>query len=68
MKIPTNEQLIDFVFAEARMLDESLFDKWLDLYAENAFYWMPLVQGQTDPRLHASLMYEDKMLLKVRVE
>jgi len=68
MKIPTNEQLIDFVFAEARMLDESLFDKWLDLYAENAFYWMPLVQGQTDPRLHASLMYEVKMLLKVRVE
>ena len=29
---------------------------------------MPLAHGQTDPRLHSSLMYEDKLLLKVRIE
>jgi 3-phenylpropionate/cinnamic acid dioxygenase small subunit len=29
---------------------------------------MPLEWGQTDPKLVASLMYEDKLLLKIRVE
>lgn len=29
---------------------------------------MPLAHGQTDAKLHASLMYEDKLLLRVRVE
>ena len=29
---------------------------------------MPLAHGQTDPILHASLLYEDKLLLKVRIE
>ena len=29
---------------------------------------MPLEWGQTDPRLSTSLMYEDKLLLRIRVE
>jgi 3-phenylpropionate/cinnamic acid dioxygenase small subunit len=29
---------------------------------------MPVEQGQTDPRLTTSLMYEDKLLLKIRIE
>ena len=29
---------------------------------------MPLAPDQQDSRLHASLMYEDKLLLKVRIE
>jgi 3-phenylpropionate/cinnamic acid dioxygenase small subunit len=29
---------------------------------------MPLTHGQTDPLLQGSLMYEDKMLLGIRVE
>lgn len=64
----TNQQLIDFVVAEARLLDELRFDDWLNLFAEDGVYWMPLAHGQTDTKLHASLMYEDKLLLKIRVE
>ena len=44
------------------MLDELRFEDWLDLYTEDGHYWMP------DAKLHASLMYEDKLLLRVRVE
>lgn len=29
---------------------------------------MPLAHGQTDPVLHASLMYEDTLLLRIRIE
>jgi 3-phenylpropionate/cinnamic acid dioxygenase small subunit len=65
---PTNQELIDFVVRETRLIDEHRFDDWLDLFAEDGIYWMPLEWGQTDPRLAASLMYEDKLLLKIRVE
>lgn len=64
----SDRELIDFVYAEARLLDELRFEDWLDLYTEDGYYWMPLAHGQTDPKLHASLMYEDKLLLRVRVE
>jgi 3-phenylpropionate/cinnamic acid dioxygenase small subunit len=38
------------------------------LFAEDGHYWMPVEWGQTDPRLTTSLMYEDKLLLKIRVD
>ena len=64
----TNSDLTAFVMHEARLLDEHRFAEWLDLFTEDGHYWMPLEWGQTDPRLHASLMYEDKLLLRIRVE
>ena len=66
--IPTDQELIDFVLREARLIDQQRFDEWLDMYADDAFYWMPLEWNQTDPRLTCSLMYEDKLLLSIRVE
>lgn len=65
---PSNQALIDFVVAEARLLDEARFDDWLQLFSDDGHYWMPLTHGQTDARLQASLMYEDTLLLKVRIE
>jgi 3-phenylpropionate/cinnamic acid dioxygenase small subunit len=64
----SDKQLADFVYAEARLLDEQRFDAWLELFTDDARYWMPLAPGQDDPRLHTSLLYEDKLLLRVRVE
>jgi 3-phenylpropionate/cinnamic acid dioxygenase small subunit len=66
--VPTDQELIDFVVRETRLIDQQRFDEWLDLYADDAFYWMPLEWNQTDPRLTCSLMYEDKLLLSIRVE
>jgi 3-phenylpropionate/cinnamic acid dioxygenase small subunit len=68
MQPPSDRDLIDFVVREARLLDEQRFEEWLDLFTEDAHYWMPLEWGQTDPRLTTSLMYEDKLLLRIRVE
>jgi 3-phenylpropionate/cinnamic acid dioxygenase small subunit len=64
----SNEQLIAFIYTEARLLDECRYDEWLALFSDDAYYWMPLTPGQTDPRLQVSLMYEDLLLLRVRVE
>jgi 3-phenylpropionate/cinnamic acid dioxygenase small subunit len=68
MFVPSDGELIEFVVREARLLDRRQFAAWLDLFAEEGHYWMPLERDQTDPRLVASLMYEDKLLLKIRVE
>lgn len=65
---PTDADLIGFVMHEARLLDEHRFEEWLDLFADDGYYWMPLEWGQTDPKLTTSLMYEDKLLLSVRIE
>ena len=62
----TATDLIDFVYDEAALLDDLRFDEWLNLFAEDGHYWMPATRGQTDPRLQASLMYEDLLLLRVR--
>lgn len=64
----TEKDLIDFVYREARLLDELRYEEWLALYAEDAHYWMPAEWRQTDPKLQASLMYEDMLLLRIRVE
>lgn len=63
----TEKSLIDFVYSEAKMLDELRFQDWLGLYAEDGHYWMPLTYGQTDPLLQTSLLYEDVLLLTVRI-
>ena len=68
MSLSTHQALVDVVYHEARCIDEQRWDEWLALYTDDANYWMPLTHGQTDPLLQGSLMYEDKMLLGIRVE
>lgn len=59
---------IDLVYLEARLIDEKRFDEWYELFAADALYWMPLSRDQAIGEAHTSLLYEDKLLLKVRIE
>jgi len=65
---PDDAALVRFVYDEARTIDEKRFDDWYELFAEDARYWMPLERGQPEGECHTSLFYEDKLLLKVRIE
>ena len=65
---PSDQQLVDFVLHEARLLDQQRWEDWLDLFAEDGHYWMPVEWGQADPKLTTSLMYEDKLLLRIRID
>ena len=56
------------MYHEARLIDEKRFAEWYDLFAEDGLYWMPLTRDQPDGRVHTSLFYEDRLLLKVRIE
>ncbi len=63
----TRDQVIDFIYEEARMLDEGRYSDWLNLWLEDGIYWMPLDYRQTDPDLITSLLYEDNFMLRLRV-
>lgn len=62
------DDLIDFVYDEAATIDQMRWDDWLALFHKDGRYWMPLEWQQEDPILQPSLMYEDRLLLTVRVE
>ena len=68
VKSPTRDALIDLVYLEARLIDEKRFEEWYELYTEDAFYWVPLTHDQPDGEDYTSLAYEDKLLLKLRIE
>ena len=58
----------DFVFREARLLDERRFREWLGLFAPDAEYWVPYAWQQASPKDHVSLFYETVELLRMRVD
>lgn len=62
------DALVDFVYDEARLLDEKNFDAWYELFTDDGLYWIPLSAEQQDGLNHVSLMYEDRLLLKLRIE
>ena len=68
MSAPSDSELARLVKREARLIDERRFDEWYELFSEDGHYWVPAAPGQTDPLLHNSLAYEDRLLLKLRVE
>jgi 3-phenylpropionate/cinnamic acid dioxygenase small subunit len=66
--LPTAADLADFVYGEARLLDERRFQEWYDLFAEDGRYWLPMRRDQTDAVGEQSITVEDKpLLLKARV-
>ena len=50
------QEIAEFLYAEAEMLDERRHDEWLALLAEDIRYWMPMRRnvkyGDTTPRIH----------------
>jgi len=54
------------LYDEADCLDRADLDAWLELYTEDATYWMPVDPAQTDPRGHISLFYDNRLLMEIR--
>ena len=57
-----------FLFHEARLLDSQRYEEWLELFTEDATYWVPLEQGQKDPFGTSSIIHDDRTLLGLRVK
>jgi len=57
-----------FLYHEARLLDMQQLEAWLELFTEDATYWLPLEMGQKDPIETSSIVYDDRTLLELRVK
>jgi len=68
MERALKESLADFVNHECELLDAGRFEEWLRLLTPDARYWVPLVHGQPDPEADFSLMIENPLLLRMRIE
>jgi 3-phenylpropionate/cinnamic acid dioxygenase small subunit len=41
-RLLVKEEVEDFLYREAELLDERRYEEWLDLFTEDARYWMPM--------------------------
>jgi benzoate/toluate 1,2-dioxygenase beta subunit len=57
-----------FLIQEAALLDARRFRDWMALFAEDGTYWVPAVSDQQSPFDQASLFYDDRELMKTRVD
>lgn len=57
-----------FLYHEARLLDTQRYEEWLELFTDDATYWLPLEQGQKDPYETSSIIHDDRTLLELRVK
>jgi len=55
-----------FLYHEAQLLDERRFDEWLELFTEDAVYWVPQ-DDEGDPMTRVSIAYDDRRRLRERV-
>lgn len=55
------------IHLECRLLDENKLDDWLNLYTEDATYWLP-IDETADPLKDSSVIYDDRTRLAMRVE
>ncbi|MBL4622191.1 MAG: aromatic-ring-hydroxylating dioxygenase subunit beta [Immundisolibacteraceae bacterium] len=56
-----------FLFHEANLIDDRNFDAWLNLFTEDALYWVPSNDANIDPSLHVSIVHDTKEELNDRI-
>jgi benzoate/toluate 1,2-dioxygenase subunit beta len=57
-----------FLYYEARLLDTQRYEEWLELFTDDATYWVPLEENQKDPFETSSIIHDDRTLLELRVK
>src|SRR2546422_1961061 len=61
-------QIENFLYREARLMDEHAYDEWLALWAEDVLYWVPCNADDIDPQRHVSIIYDNRPSLEDRIE
>lgn len=64
--VETITRVEQFLYREARLLDERDFYAWMELLADDFVYWVPIIPG-TDPEQQTSVVYDDRKLVDERV-
>lgn len=66
-----NSQLLraveDFLYTEAEYMDTHQYDRWMELWDEEALYWVPCNADEIDPGRKVSLIYERREQIEDRL-
>jgi benzoate/toluate 1,2-dioxygenase beta subunit len=60
-------EVIDLLLHEARLLDERMFEEWLELLTDDIVYWVPASPDQETPEREASTFWDDRKMLEARI-
>ncbi len=60
-------EIEQFLFEEARLLDDREFERWSEQFLDDGIYWVPAMPGQDSPHDHVSLFYDDKETMQTRI-
>ena len=55
-----------FLYAQAELLDGKHWQAWIDLFAPDGVYWMPVTREQTEWEGSPSIFAEDKLMMEIR--
>ncbi len=61
-------EIEDFIYHEARLCDEQRGDEWLQLWSDDALYWVPANRDDIDPTREVSFIYDDRRSIGDRVD
>lgn len=62
----SREEGENFLYLEARLIDERKYDEWLNLFAKDGIYWLPIDES-SGPKEHLSLIYDDDLRRRERI-
>lgn len=61
-------EIEQFLFREARYADESDYDAWEALWTDDALYWVPANNANSDPRREMSVIYDNRSRIRTRLK
>lgn len=65
---PVREAVEAFLYLEARLADESRYDEWLALWAEELHYWVPSGRADYDRDRRISFINDNRNRLTTRIK
>lgn len=74
LSLETHHAVEQFLFREARILDEARYDDWLTLFTEDVRYWMPIRETQdtllsgVTADTDVPMFDDDKAFLRARIQ
>ena len=61
-----HREVEQFLYLQAEFLDDKQWQAWIDLFAPDGTYWMPVAPEQTEWESSPSIFIEDKLLMEIR--
>jgi len=61
------ERVEEFLYYEAKLIDEHRYEQWLELWTEDGLYWVPANSDDADPTRQAMIIYDNRARLGDRI-